>query len=86
MERAPEATGPTIKSQTGSERRPIRFIREAECRHRTSLSRSQRWRLEREGRFPARVPLSVRTFGWVETEIEDWIAARVAGRPKRLAA
>jgi predicted DNA-binding transcriptional regulator AlpA len=86
MERAREVTAPATKSQTNPERRPVRFIREAECRNRTSLSRSQRWRLEREGRFPARVPLSVRTFGWVEAEIEDWIAARVAERTKRFAA
>jgi prophage regulatory protein len=58
----------------------VRLIREAECRDRTGLSRSQRWRLEREGRFPARVPLSERTFGWVESEIDEWIAARVASR------
>jgi prophage regulatory protein len=77
--------GPT-KPQTSGETRPVRFIREAECRNRTSLSRSQRWRLEREGRFPTRVPLSERTFGWVESEVADWIAARLAERTKRVAA
>jgi prophage regulatory protein len=74
------------QAQFRADERPVRFIREAECRNRTSLSRSQRWRLEREGRFPTRVPLSERAFGWVESEIEDWIAARLAERPRRLRA
>lgn len=62
---------------------PTRFVREAECRQRTGLSRAQRWRLEREGRFPLRVQLSERAFAWVETELQDWIAARVRERDRR---
>jgi prophage regulatory protein len=67
----------------GAKTRPERIIRERECHDRTGLSRTQRWRLEREGRFPARVPLSERTFGWVESEVEDWIAARLRDRSGR---
>jgi prophage regulatory protein len=60
--------------------RAERFIRENECRQRTGLSRAQRWRLEREGRFPTKIQLSDRAFGWLESEIEAWIAARVRER------
>jgi prophage regulatory protein len=63
-----------------------RLIRESECLRRTGLSRTQRWRLERAGTFPARVPLSERTFGWVESEVQEWITNRIRKRPQRLAA
>jgi prophage regulatory protein len=59
-----------------------RFLREGEVRHVTGLSRTQRWRLEREGRFPSRVALSERAFGWVEIEIREWVAARVLERDR----
>jgi prophage regulatory protein len=68
---------------TGVPLQPERIIRESECRARTGLSRTQRWRLEREGRFPARVPLSERAFGWVESEVQDWIFGRLLDRARR---
>jgi prophage regulatory protein len=58
----------------------VRLIREKEILDRTGLSRTQRWRLEREGRFPARVQLSDRAFGWIESEVEAWIAQRIHER------
>jgi prophage regulatory protein len=58
----------------------VRLIRERQILERTGLSRTQRWRLEREGRFPARVQLSDRAFGWIESEVEAWIAQRVSER------
>lgn len=57
-----------------------RFLRENEVRRITGLSRAQRQRLERAGRFPPRVPLSDRAFGWIESEIRAWVAARVSAR------
>jgi prophage regulatory protein len=59
---------------------PPRFLRESEVRHLTGLSRTQRSRLEGAGRFPGRVLLSERAFGWVEGEIQSWIAARISAR------
>jgi prophage regulatory protein len=70
-----------------AEHHPVRLIREREILERTGLSRTQRWRLEREGRFPTRVQLSDRAFGWIESEVEAWIAERVRERrPVPLAA
>jgi prophage regulatory protein len=51
-----------------------RLIAEAECRARSGLSRAQRWRLEREGRFPRRLRLGPRTVRWRLSEILAWIA------------
>ena len=43
---------------------------------RVPLSRTTLWRLEREGLFPHRIKLSENRVGWIEGEIEAWIAAK----------
>jgi len=53
-----------------------RYIRDAECRIVTGLSRSTRWRLEKAGKFPRRRQLSARAIGWIAAEIEDWVRQR----------
>jgi prophage regulatory protein len=53
-----------------------RIIREAECQRLTGLSRTTRWRLEREGKFPRRRRLSQNAVGWLLSEILAWRAAR----------
>ncbi len=57
-----------------------RIVREAECRRLTGLSRTTRWTLERQGRFPKRVPMEGHTIGWLETELMAWIMERKAAR------
>jgi prophage regulatory protein len=54
----------------------IRFIRENEVQRITGLSRTTRWRLEREGKFPLRRQLSENSVAWIESEIRDWFASR----------
>jgi prophage regulatory protein len=53
-----------------------RIIREPECERRSGLSRSTRWRLERDGKFPRRRRISPGTSGWLESEFAAWIRAR----------
>jgi len=55
-----------------------KFIREPECQQITGLSRSTRWRLEREGKFPARHYISQNTIGWLASEIDQWIESRTS--------
>ena len=46
-------------------------------------SKTQLWRLEKSGRFPRRVPLTGTPngrHGWVESEIDAWIQARIGER------
>ena len=38
------------------------------------------WRLERDGKFPKRVPLGESRHGWLESEIDDWLLERMATR------
>jgi predicted DNA-binding transcriptional regulator AlpA len=48
-----------------------------EVSHRTGLSRTTLWRLERRGAFPARRQISLGAIGWIEAEVEQWIRCRV---------
>jgi prophage regulatory protein len=51
-----------------------------------SLSKVQIWRLERAGKFPARVTLSAQRVAWVESEIDGFVASRIAARTQTVAA
>ena len=55
-----------------------RFLREPEVHNITGLSRTTRWRLEREGKFPRRRAISDASVGWLESEIASWVADRQA--------
>jgi predicted DNA-binding transcriptional regulator AlpA len=55
---------------------PERIIRSKEVQELTGLSRTTIWRLERSGKFPARVPLSSNIVGWRYSDIFDWIETR----------
>ena len=46
----------------------------------TTISRSHIYALIEKGEFPKQVPLADRSVAWVESEIEDWIDARIAAR------
>ena len=50
-----------------------------------TLSKCQLWRLEREGKFPARVHVSARSIAWPTNEIDAYIAERAAAREKEAA-
>ncbi len=52
----------------------------AEVTKRTSISRTHIWRLVTAGEFPAPVKIVGRRSGWVESEVDDWIAERIAAR------
>lgn len=56
----------------------FRFLRLPEVCERTGLSRSQIYRLEAAGQFPARVKLGVSASAWVDREVHHWQALRVA--------
>ena len=47
---------------------------------RTTASKTRIYEAIRRGMFPRPVPVGERRRAWVESEIEDWIDARVAER------
>ncbi len=53
-----------------------RFIREPECHVISGLSRTTRWRLERDGLFPKRRQISPNTIGWLQSELAEWLKQR----------
>ena len=56
----------------------MRLIRLKEVMDQTALSRSAVYRKMNEGSFPQSVSLGDRAVAWVESEVQDWIAQRIA--------
>ena len=64
--------------QTGS---PV-ILRRPQVEQRTGLSRSTLYQYIQDGLFPRPVSLGARAVGWLESEVNAWIAARAkAVRP-----
>ena len=54
----------------------MRVLRQNQVIDRVGLSKSTMWRLIKAGRFPKPISLGPRAVGWLEDEIESWIASR----------
>ncbi len=50
-----------------------------ETEKKTNLSGPTIWRYERAGDFPKRVNITPSRVGWIEEEIDEWIASRPRG-------
>ncbi len=50
-----------------------------------TYSKVHLWRLEREGKFPKRVTLGARRYGWCDSEIDAWLESRMASRQEAAA-
>jgi prophage regulatory protein len=68
---------------TAEQPKPLRFLRMAEVTGRVGLSRTRWYDLIAMGRAPKPVPIGLRATAWVESEIENWMAARIADRDAR---
>ncbi len=66
----------TASIKSGSER----ILRLPEVIERTGLKRSTIYLRISENAFPNQVFLGERSVGWLESEISEWIAKRVASR------
>jgi len=53
------------------------ILRRKAVETRTGLSRSTLYTYIRDGRFPAPVRLGSRAVGWVASEVDAWLTARV---------
>ena len=62
--------------------------REPKVYEETGLSKSTRWRLEKNGEFPKKIQLSSRAVGWRAEEVIQWCRERCeatnrpVGKPK----
>ena len=58
----------------------IRFLRLAEVKKRTGLSKTTIYREIDRQKFPQRVRLSQNSVAWLESEIIDWMNQRLSSR------
>jgi prophage regulatory protein len=58
------------------------ILRRKEVESRTGLSRSTIYHRIKEGTFPKQIKLGARSVGWLESEIESWIATCINNRDK----
>lgn len=58
----------------------MRIIRLKDVIASTGLARATIYKYIGEGRFPKTVSLGDRCVGWVESEVHDWILARIEER------
>jgi len=56
------------------------ILRRPEVSRRTGFGRSAIYAAIQAGRFPRPVKLGPRAVGWIESEVSEWIAARVEAR------
>ena len=56
------------------------IVRLSDVKHRTGLSRSTIYARIAEGTFPEQIPLGGRAVGWLDSEIDQWIADQIATR------
>lgn len=58
-------------------RGPMRLLRLAQVMDITGLRKTKIYELQAEGEFPMRVKITTHAVGWIEDEVQAWIARRV---------
>jgi prophage regulatory protein len=58
------------------------ILRRKQVEARTGLSRSTIYLRVAEGSFPTPISIGARAVGWIEAEINDWLASRIAASRK----
>ncbi|MFP1852955.1 helix-turn-helix transcriptional regulator [Lonsdalea quercina] len=58
----------------------IALIRLSGVMKKTGLKKSWIYLLMKQGEFPQTVKIGARSVAWVESEVNDWIAARISQR------
>ena len=56
----------------------LSILRRKQVEARTGLARSTIYHYIKAGTFPRPVPLGPRAVGWIESDVSNWIAERVA--------
>jgi prophage regulatory protein len=75
-----DKSGPVAQSdRTGvSHSGAIRILRLAQVIDITGLGKTKIYELQSEGTFPMRVQITAHSVGWIEEEVQAWLAKRVA--------
>lgn len=55
-----------------------RLLRLPQVIDRTGLGKTKLYELQSDGLFPMRIKITAHAVGWIEEEVETWIAGRVS--------
>jgi prophage regulatory protein len=69
-----------IMAKTIQTKPNLTILRRKQVEEKTGLSRSTIYLRIQEGTFPRQLSLGARAVGWVESEIEDWLTAKLDNR------
>jgi len=63
----------------------IRLIRRKEVQSKTGLGASSIYAMMHRGEFPKAISISERRVAWIESDVDQWIAERVASHKAAIA-
>ena len=73
-----EGEAPSESSIPASNTHPIHILRLTQVIERTGLKKTKIYELQSEGEFPMRVKITAHAVGWIEHEVQAWLAGRIA--------
>jgi prophage regulatory protein len=75
---APGGGGRKVSAELGTSAISLQILRLPQVCSVTGLRRSMIYQLEAEQRFPKRIKIGIRAVGWIEGEVQLWVAKRIA--------
>lgn len=70
-------SGATVENHMPTCHNPIKLLRLPQVMEMTGLRKTKIYELHAEGAFPQRVKITGHSVGWVEAEVQAWLARRV---------
>lgn len=74
-----------MKSSKNQINKETRLIRRKEVQAKTGLGTSSIYALMKQGKFPQSLKLSERRVAWVESDVDQWVAERIASHETSIA-
>jgi prophage regulatory protein len=75
--RSIEMSRSTVANQMTACQNAIKLLRLPQVMEMTGLRKTKIYELNAEGAFPRRVRITAHSVGWVEAEVQAWLAQRV---------
>jgi prophage regulatory protein len=76
--RNPQGELPLEEPEPAEQPKYQRILRLAQVREVTGLGRSCIYQLQAQKQFPQRIKISGRSVGWVESEVQQWVARKIS--------
>ncbi|MEG1233624.1 MAG: AlpA family transcriptional regulator [Acinetobacter sp.] len=74
-----------MKSSKNQQTESNRLIRRKEVQAKTGLGASSIYAMMKQGNFPQSLKLSERRVAWVESDVDQWVADRIASHKTSIA-